>query len=73
MQNFHALINELSPRLYQKELVDITTDCPSGSGDWLDSNKEFKKWREMKDKSRRIFWLKGIPGAGKESSRCLTL
>jgi hypothetical protein len=65
LQNFRALLSELSPPLYDKELDTITHDRVSGSGQWLEENVDFKKWVNPRNMSRRCLWLEGIPGSGK--------
>jgi hypothetical protein len=65
LQNFRALLSELSPSLYDQELNTITCDQAPGSGLWLEENADFKKWVNPNNLSRRCLWLEGIPGSGK--------
>ncbi len=66
LQNYRALRDDLSPSLYDEELVEITRDCSPNSGAWLPENPDFKKWADSSNKSRLCFWLQGIPGAGEQ-------
>lgn len=64
LQNFRALLAEISPRLYGNELDIITTNRVSASAPWLEKDVDFKKWVNPRNMSRRCLWLQGIPGAG---------
>ena len=63
-QDFEAVKQGLRPKLYDDELEGYRRiHCP-GTGEWLDSNDQFCRWLDPKNKSQRLFWLQGIPGAG---------
>jgi hypothetical protein len=64
LQNFRALLAEISPRLYGNELDIITIDRVSASAPWLEKDADFKTWVNPRNMSRRCLWLQGIPGAG---------
>jgi hypothetical protein len=63
-QDFESVKQSLLPKLYDDELEEFSKRrCPH-SGEWLESDDQFSRWLDPKDKSQRLFWLQGIPGAG---------
>lgn len=64
-QDLEAVKSSLSPALYDRDLQRLKTCRIVGSGDWLFSQKEYNTWIDVSDKTSRLLWLQGIPGAGK--------
>ncbi|OTB12629.1 hypothetical protein K445DRAFT_65837 [Daldinia sp. EC12] len=64
-QTFSVIRNELNPHNYDTELADILRRSSVTSGDWLDHETNYKKWRDPTDHDVRCLWLHGIPGSGK--------
>lgn len=52
-QDFASVKQALSPNLYDDELAAFRRDRYPNAGEWLNPNSQ-----------SRLFWLKGIPGAG---------
>jgi len=67
-QNFEGVRVALSPYLYDNDLEAFRKECQVESGQWLEEEDDFKKWSDPNDHSVRLFWLQGIPGAGKSSA-----
>ena len=67
-QNFEGVRVALSPYLYDNDLEAFRRECQVESGQWLEEEDNFKKWSDPNDHSVRLFWLQGIPGAGKSSA-----
>lgn len=60
-----SVISSLNPVLYDKDLERLSSNCAVGTGHWLSGNSSYIKWRDAVDDSSRLFWIQGIPGAGK--------
>ncbi|KAK7698936.1 hypothetical protein SLS57_012494 [Botryosphaeria dothidea] len=67
-----SVISSLNPVLYDKDLERLSSNCAVGTGHWLSGNSSYIKWRDAVDDSSRLFWIQGIPGAGK-SYLCSTI
>jgi hypothetical protein len=67
-QDFHAVEVYLSAYRYELELYRLLDVVTSGTGNWLSRNKDFSQWLNAEEDSKRLLWLQGIPGAGKNSS-----
>lgn len=57
-------LNAYNSSIHQKACAAARSECP-GSGQWLFANARFKRWFDPLFCSTPLFWLKGIPGAGK--------
>jgi hypothetical protein len=64
-QDFEAARSGLDPYLYDADLERLANECQPDAGQWLEEDDSFKKWSDPNDNSARVFWLQGIPGAGK--------
>lgn len=62
-QDFASVRQALSPHLYDDDLDVFRKNRCQNSGDWLESHEKFCEWLSPSG-SPRLFWLKGIPGAG---------
>lgn len=60
-----SVTSSLNPVLYDKDLERLSSNCAVGTGHWLSGNSSYIKWRDAVDDSSRLFWIQGIPGAGK--------
>lgn len=58
-QEYLGIKTDISPRAYV-----LRDDVYQGTGKWLMRNPNFRKWLDFQDKSTRLLWLQGIPGAG---------
>lgn len=58
-QEYLGMKTDISPRAYV-----LKDDVYQGTGKWLMRNPSFRKWLDFQDKSTRLLWLQGIPGAG---------
>jgi len=67
-QNFEGVKAAISPYLYDNDLGAFRRECQVESGQWLEEEDNFKKWSDPNDRSVRLFWLQGIPGAGTSSA-----
>jgi hypothetical protein len=67
-QNFESVRAAISPYLYDNDLEAFRRECQVKSGQWLEEEDNFKKWSDPNDHSVRLFWLRGIPGAGTSSA-----
>ena len=63
-QNFETVRAAIAPHLYDDDLEAFRRECESKSGQWLEEEKNFKRWSDPSDHSVRRFWLQGMPGAG---------
>jgi hypothetical protein len=63
-QDFESVKQSLLPKLYDDELESFRKRRFPRSGEWLESDDQFSGWLDPKNKSQRLFWLQGIPGAG---------
>ncbi|KAI1802020.1 hypothetical protein F4811DRAFT_555212 [Daldinia bambusicola] len=64
-QTFKDIRNELNPHDYDAELEGILRRSSVASGNWLDDEPDFTRWRGSTDSAVRCLWLHGIPGSGK--------
>jgi hypothetical protein len=62
-----AVVNWLAPADAALDQEDFAgkRQVVSGSGRWILEEPKIKDWLDPKDSSVPIFWLNGIPGAGK--------
>lgn len=67
-QDFQAVYVHLAPVEYEHELHRFSRALTSGTGSWLSRNENFKRWLGSVDDSKRLLWLRGIPGAGECAS-----
>lgn len=63
-QDFEAVETYVSPRMYDTELDRLRSASCSNTGRWLRKEESFCKWLDPTDRSTRLLWLNGIPGAG---------
>lgn len=66
--DYIALKNEVSPYMPDLKLHKILDETTVESGEWLQSDRNFKKWDDPKSKGSRFLWIHGIPGAGSSAS-----
>jgi len=64
-QDLESVKSSLGPVLYDRDLQRLKTLRVIRSGAWLLDQGEYTKWYEPSDKTTRLLWLQGIPGAGK--------
>nr|KAK5442811.1 hypothetical protein LTR18_005488 [Exophiala xenobiotica] len=62
---YNTIANNMSPRAYGHELYRLRGEFCLGTEKWLIKDKTYKKWLDTKNTFDKIFWLQGIPGAGK--------
>ena len=67
-QNFEGVKTAISPYLYDNDLEAFRRECQVEPGKWLEEDQNFKKWSDPNDLSVRLFWLHGIPGAGRSNA-----
>jgi hypothetical protein len=63
-QDFEAVRSSLNPVLYDSALERLKARRVVRSGSWLSSQEEYNHWLEPSNKTSRLLWLQGIPGAG---------
>ncbi|KAF2816569.1 uncharacterized protein BDZ99DRAFT_375553 [Mytilinidion resinicola] len=61
-QERNEIISWLSPLTYGTQHSDISQRHQEGTGKWLLESNAFKEWQ---NKSRKLLWCPGMPGAGK--------
>ncbi|KAK5633498.1 hypothetical protein RRF57_009212 [Xylaria bambusicola] len=67
-QEYYRIMTSFSPCTYDKTLYRLNLIRCQGTGNWLFQSQIFLDWmEESREESRRILWLKGIPGAGKHA------
>jgi hypothetical protein len=64
-QNFNTVENCISPKLYDDELDRLRRSICERTGSWLKREQVLKRWLDLSDRSTRLVWLQGIPGAGR--------
>lgn len=64
-QSFEAARAGIDPYFYNGDLERLANESSLEAGKWLEEDVSFKKWSDLKNNLARIFWLQGIPGAGK--------
>ncbi|KAJ5826601.1 NACHT nucleoside triphosphatase [Penicillium robsamsonii] len=64
-QDFKSVEDYISPKFYDDELDRLQRTICERTGRWLQREQTLKKWIDTGDKSTRVVWLQGIPGAGK--------
>lgn len=67
-QDFDRIRTSLRPREYNESLYELRAERSSGTGNWLFSSKAFNEWLDDSHGESRVLWLKGIPGAGKQTT-----
>jgi hypothetical protein len=63
-QEYNAIKEAISPRMYEEELYRIRGRVCEGTGRWLLKDASFTKWLKEPEKQSKLIWLQGIPGAG---------
>lgn len=63
-QEYHSIRTFINPKGYEDTFDRIRGRVYPDTGAWLLRDKTFSQWLKA-SASNRIFWLKGIPGAGK--------
>lgn len=63
-QDFESAKVSLSPHLYDNDLERLQRGCCPESGRWLEKEMAFSCWLDPRNKSARLIWFQGIPGAG---------
>jgi len=63
-QEYNAIKEAVSPKMYEDELYRIRGRICEGTGRWLLKDATFTKWLREPEKRSQIIWLQGIPGAG---------
>ncbi|KAI1079677.1 hypothetical protein F5B20DRAFT_160940 [Whalleya microplaca] len=64
-QQYYCIKTELAPQNYDANLYQARSRVCEGTEKWLLKDNIFKQWLDTSDKSTRLLWLRGIPGAGK--------
>ncbi|TAQ90071.1 hypothetical protein B7494_g1584 [Chlorociboria aeruginascens] len=64
-QEYNAIREAISPRIYEEELYRIRGRICIGTGGWLLRDATFTKWLKEHEEPSKLIWLQGIPGAGK--------
>ncbi|KAK0739375.1 hypothetical protein B0T21DRAFT_362512 [Apiosordaria backusii] len=64
-QEFHRFKTDISPQFYYRELDAISGKLCEGTGKWLWKADKLNPWLEAGQSAKRVWWLEGIPGAGK--------
>ncbi|KAI0442379.1 NACHT domain protein [Xylaria telfairii] len=64
-QEFHRIKTDIAPQSYDDTLEIFRGLVYQGTGLWLLQDATFKQWLNPISGEPRIFWLQGIPGAGK--------
>jgi hypothetical protein len=72
-RDFEACKDALSPKLYDREMEHLQSECCEHTCSWLESDAIYKRWYKSTNKSSTILWLAGIPGAGERHSPRPTL
>ncbi|PWY96736.1 NACHT domain protein [Aspergillus sclerotioniger CBS 115572] len=65
LQKYQALKTEINPRTYDDKLNWYHGRVCKGTGGWLRQDDTFKRWLDTGNRTSRVLWLQGIPGAGK--------
>ena len=69
-QEYNAIRADISPTCYNSKLDWILGRAYEGTGNWLLRHDTFVNWLDTANHSTKIFWLQGIPGAGKPTHIC---
>ncbi|KAL1870875.1 hypothetical protein Daus18300_004964 [Diaporthe australafricana] len=64
-QDLEAVKSSLGPVLYDRDLQRLKASRIVRSGDWLLDQEEYNQWTDPSDKTSRLLWLQGIPGAAR--------
>ena len=70
---FHSIMTSISPHLYDSKLEIIKKRCSIQAGRWLEKDNRFLEWQDHSQKSAKVLWLTGIPGAGMSTVSKLSL
>ena len=68
-QEYSTLRAHVSPKTYDHDLYRHHAAVCEGTGKWLFRDQSFKGWVDHSKGTTQILWLKGIPGAGRCTSR----
>ena len=63
-QAVHDWLSAVNCENFQNDLRDIREEF-IGTTDWIHNNQLFRRWMTGSTGEDRLFWLSGIPGAGK--------
>ena len=63
-QEYCAIRTEISPKTYDDKLNELHGRTYESTGRWLLKDADLAKWLDRSEKSTRLLWLQGIPGAG---------
>ncbi|ETS84159.1 hypothetical protein PFICI_02184 [Pestalotiopsis fici W106-1] len=66
-KEYNTIMTRIAPQKYHTKLSTVRSQVCKGSGDWLLRDSTFATWLDPADKTSRLLWLQGIPGAGKTS------
>ncbi|KAF7538368.1 hypothetical protein G7054_g3005 [Neopestalotiopsis clavispora] len=64
-KEYDTIMTRIAPHRYHTKLAAVRSQVCEGSGDWLLKDDIFTAWMDPDEKSSRLLWLQGIPGAGK--------
>ncbi|KAF3009103.1 hypothetical protein E8E14_009642 [Neopestalotiopsis sp. 37M] len=64
-KEYNTIMTRIAPHRYHTKLAAVRSQVCEGSGDWLLKDDTFTTWMDPGEKSSRLLWLQGIPGAGK--------
>ena len=63
-QEYRGIVADISPKVYDGKLNWLQGRTCIGTGNWLLRDATFIQWLKATEKSQRLLWLQGIPGAG---------
>ena len=63
-QEYNGMRTNINPIMYEEEFYRICGRIYKGTGRWLLRDAMFTKWLKESEKSTKLIWLQGIPGAG---------
>ncbi|KAK6078496.1 NACHT domain protein [Seiridium cupressi] len=64
-QDFDHIKTDLAPKSFDEAFYRLSGQVCQGTGKWLLQDEKFLGWMNILDKSIKVLWLQGIPGAGK--------
>jgi hypothetical protein len=67
-QEFHRIMTSLNPCRYDYTLYRLRNLRCQETGGWLFVDQTFTEWLNSSQEELRVLWLKGIPGAGRQTS-----
>ncbi|KAL9621184.1 MAG: hypothetical protein Q9160_004316 [Pyrenula sp. 1 TL-2023] len=71
LQEYHIIEAGISPIFYDDRLNWINGRIYEGTGKWLTKDTALAKWLDFSEKSNKVLWLQGIPGAARNTGRVI--